>query len=296
MDGANAASAASRSRVSSLALRIVSGVVLIPIILAAAWWFWSTALLVTICVIVAQIELYNILRRGGYAPRVGLGLLIGLTLCAAAALQAATGLDLSGLVIGTSIAGTLIYELAQGERRNLSDMALTYVGAFYIAALLSYFILLQQLATPLAGGWLAWLPIPPGMAWIILALAVTWLQDTVAYFVGKAYGRTVMAPLLSPKKTWEGAAAGFLASLLTAPLFTLLLGLPISLAGAALIGAAAGIIGPLGDLVESLIKRQIGIKDSGTLIPGHGGLLDRIDSMLFIGPLVYYLALALTQG
>jgi phosphatidate cytidylyltransferase len=134
------------------------------------------------------------------------------------------------------------------------------------------------------------------MAWIILALAVTWLQDTVAYFVGKAYGRTVMAPLLSPKKTWEGAAAGFLASLLTAPLFTLLLGLPISLAGAALIGAAAGIIGPLGDLVESLIKRQIGIKDSGTLIPGHGGLLDRIDSMLFIGPLVYYLALALTQG
>jgi phosphatidate cytidylyltransferase len=103
-----------------------------------------------------------------------------------------------------------------------------------------------------------------------------------------------MTPYLSPKKSWEGAAGGFVASVLVALLAVPLLGLPLSYPAAALLGIAGGIAGQLGDLAESLIKRQIGTKDIGHLIPGHGGLFDRLDSMLFTAPVLYYLILLLT--
>jgi phosphatidate cytidylyltransferase len=236
------------------------------------------------------------MRQGGHTPRLWPGLIIGLLLCAAAALHPYTPFDLSGAIIGLSIIGSLTYELLPRNRSgSLESWALTFGGAYYVGGLLSYFILLSQLDTPLRGGWLALLHIPPGTSWIFLVLAATWLQDTTAYFVGRAIGRHKMAPVLSPKKSWEGAVGGFVASILSAMLAVAVLGLPISYTAAALIGAAAGVIGPLGDLVESLIKRQIGIKDSGQLIPGHGGILDRIDSLLFTAPVIYYLVL-LTLG
>jgi phosphatidate cytidylyltransferase len=292
MDGANDASADSPSRANSLALRVASVSVLIPIVIAAAWWPWSTAILVGICIVLAIFEFAGIMRRGGYAPRLWVGLLISLTFCTAAALQPVTPFDLSGAIICLSIIGSLIYELIPGDRRSsLESWALTFAGAYYVGGLLSYFILLGQLNTPLHGGWLAFLHIPPGTSWILLALVVTWLQDTTAFFVGRLIGRHKMAPVLSPKKSWEGAAGGFVASALSAMLTVAVLGLPISYVTAALMGATAGVVGPLGDLVESLIKRQIGIKDSGQLIPGHGGILDRIDSLLFTAPVIYYLVL-----
>jgi phosphatidate cytidylyltransferase len=296
MDGANAASADSPSKASSLALRVASVSVLIPIVIAAAWWPWSTAVLVGLCVALAIFELDGIMRQGGFDPRLWVGLIIGLLLCAAAALRALTPYNLSEAVVSLSIIASLTYELLPRDRSgSLASWAITFGGAYYVGGLLSYFILLSQLDTPLRGGWLAILHIPPATSWIFLVLAVTWLQDTAAYFVGRAFGRTRMAPILSPKKSWEGAAGGFVTSILTAMLAVAILGLPISYVAAALIGAAAGVVGPLGDLVESLIKRQIGIKDSGQLIPGHGGILDRIDSLLFTAPVIYYLVL-LTLG
>ncbi|WP_274542421.1 phosphatidate cytidylyltransferase [Candidatus Oscillochloris fontis] len=296
MDGANAASADSPSKASSLALRVASVSVLIPIVIAAAWWYWSAAILVGFSAVLATIELYGIMQRGGYAPRLSVGVTISLLLCGAAAFQDVIPLDLGEAVIGISILFALTYEIFPRDRStSLVNWALTFAGAYYIGGLLSYFILLAQLHTPLRDGWLTFLHIPPATSWILLVLAVTWLQDTAAYFVGRAFGKHRMAPILSPKKSWEGAVGGFVTSVLTAMLATLLLGLPISYAAAALIGAAAGIAGPIGDLVESLIKRQIGIKDSGQLIPGHGGILDRIDSLIFTAPVIYYLIL-LTLG
>ncbi|MEI7644453.1 MAG: phosphatidate cytidylyltransferase [Chloroflexales bacterium] len=296
MDGANAASADSPSRASSLALRVASVSVLIPIVIAAAWRPWSTAILVGFCVALAIFEFDGIMRQGGYTPRLWVGLLIGLTICAAAAVGPVAPFDLSGAIIGLSIIASLAYELIPGDRKgSIESWALTFGGAYYVGGLLNYFILIGQLATPLRSGWLATLHIPPGTSWILLVLTVTWLQDTAAYFVGRAIGRHQMAPILSPKKSWEGAAGGFVASVISAALAVAVLGLPISAAAAAMIGAAAGVVGPLGDLVESLIKRQIGIKDSGRLIPGHGGILDRIDSLLFTAPVIYYLVL-LTLG
>lgn len=292
MDGANAASAGSPSKASSLLLRVVSGLVLIPIIVAAAWWQVSTAALVALCAALGIRELAGILRAGGYAPRTAFGIVFGIALCAAAAFQPATAFDLTGATLAIGVIAALIVEIARTDRStSLLSWALTIAGALYVGWLLSHFILLGQINTPLDGGWLAFAQIPPGTAWICFSLAITWLQDTAAYFVGRRFGKRSFAPILSPKKTWEGAFGGFLASVLTALIAVPILGLPVSLFAAALIGAVAGIAGPLGDLAESLIKRQIGIKDSGQLIPGHGGILDRIDSLLFTGPLIYYMIL-----
>jgi phosphatidate cytidylyltransferase len=244
---------------------------------------------VAICVALGIVELFALLRQGGHTPRLGPGLAVGLALCAAAALRPFTGFDLTGLALTLGVALTLAYEILPHDRStSLQSWALTFAGAVYIGWLLSAFILLRYLDTPLQRGLLAPLGIPPGAAWLFLVLAITWLQDTAAYFVGRSFGRTKMAPVLSPKKTWEGFAGGLVASVLTAMLAVLLLGLPIGYGAAAVIGALAGVAGPLGDLAESLVKRQVGVKDSGHLIPGHGGILDRMDSLLFTAPVVYY--------
>lgn len=295
MDGANAASADSPSKASSLSRRVASVVVLIPIVVAGSWWLWTTAILTTVALVIALVELFQILRQGGHSPRIIPGLAIGLLLCGSATLQVLAGIDLSAAVIAISVIGAICYELIPGDRsQSLSSWAFTFSGAYYIGGLLSTYILFHGLTTPLRPAPLAPLGIPPATAWLFCAFAVTWLQDTAAYFVGRSLGRHKMAPILSPKKSWEGAAGGMAASILSALLAAYLLGLPIGLPQAALIGLLAGVAGPLGDLAESLIKRQIGVKDSGQLIPGHGGILDRIDSLIFTGPLVYYLALLLT--
>lgn len=279
----------STNRGSSLGRRVASVTVLIPLIVAAALWYWATVALVAACVVVGIVELFAMLRQGGFAPRTNPGVATGLLLCAAAALRPLTAFDLTGLALSIGVALTLVYELLPRDRSvSLTAWAFTFTGAAYIGWLLSAFILLRQLDTPLRGGPLAALGLAPGTAWVILVLAITWLQDSVAYFVGRAFGRTKMAPVLSPKKSWEGFAGGLAASVITALMAVPLLGLPIGYLAAGLIGLVAGVAGPLGDLGESLIKRQVGVKDSGALIPGHGGILDRMDSLLFTAPVVYY--------
>ena len=132
-----------------------------------------------------------------------------------------------------------------------------------------------------------------GVAWVILSFVVTWANDTFAYFAGHAVGRHRMAERISPKKTWEGFAGGAVGSivgaLVTRLLFTELAEV-LSVGMAVLVGAGGAELGPLGDLAESALKRAAGVKDSGKIIPGHGGLLDRIDALLFVSPWIYVLA------
>lgn len=120
-----------------------------------------------------------------------------------------------------------------------------------------------------------------GMAWTMIAILATWLADTFALFVGRSLGRTPLIPHISPKKTLEGAAGGILGAVLAVVLLTLLLGIPdVSMPLAVVIGVVLALVGIAGDLMESFIKRSAGVKDSGTLIPGHGGIFDRVDAML----------------
>jgi phosphatidate cytidylyltransferase len=291
MDSANAASAASPRNKSSLAQRILSAAILLPLIIVLVWWsVWSVAGAVVVATVIGLIELYGAFRQGGFHPRTAVGIGAALLVILAITLQPFVSFDLLLPAVTLAIVVGLVVELAyQNQEGSLPSWALTLAGALYLAWLFGHFILLRSLTTPLVDTVFKQLGMAPGVAWIYCICAITWIQDTAAYFVGRRFGRNKMAPVLSPKKTWEGAAGGLLGSILAGVVCVPLLGLPITLLAGGLLGLVGGIVGPLGDLSESLIKRQVGLKDAGNLIPGHGGILDRADSLLFTAPLLYYL-------
>lgn len=282
MDSANAASVASTRNKGSLAQRVISALILLPIVIGVVWWSaWSVLAIVALATALGLVELCAALRHGGYRPSTPLALAIGLAALAALALKALFGVDLIGLVLTLAIVGSLVLELRRHHEPGvLASWSLALAGALYLSWLLSHFVLLRLLISPLNTNvfTLVGLSLDAGAAWIYLILAITWIQDTAAYFVGKNFGRHKLAPVLSPKKTWEGAAGGMLGSIVAAIAFAWVFGLPLGWAQAALLGLVGGVVGPLGDLAESMIKRQVGLKDAGNLIPGHGGILDRLDS------------------
>lgn len=121
-----------------------------------------------------------------------------------------------------------------------------------------------------------------GLGWFLTALLITWLSDTAAYLVGKSVGRTKLMPAVSPNKTVEGAAGALLAAGITAAVCVFAFGLGVPPLTAFVLGILLGVVGMIGDLSESMLKRRAGVKDSGNLIPGHGGMLDRIDALIFV--------------
>ena len=140
------------------------------------------------------------------------------------------------------------------------------------------------------GASLGWSAAPRGLAWTLIAVLAVWFGDTGAYLAGRSWGRRPLLPRVSPKKTVEGAVAGLLGSTLVGALGARWFGLEVPWAAGAVIGLLLGAVGQVGDLAESLLKRQARVKDSGDLIPGHGGILDRIDALLFALPTAWLLA------
>ncbi|HEX5691880.1 MAG TPA: phosphatidate cytidylyltransferase [Roseiflexaceae bacterium] len=278
--------------------RVVSALVLLPVLIIVVWWgVWSVTIAAVIAAIICVLELYDAFATGGFRPRTALGVGTALALIAAVALQPLVSFGLLPLVLTIAVLASLMAELLRGDPESaLPSWALTLAGALYIGWLLGHFVLLRQLDSPLRPAPLQALQIESGAAWVYLIMAITFLQDTFAYFAGRSLGRHKMAPRLSPKKTWEGAVGGLLGAIAGSLLATVLLGLPISLGVGVLLGIVGGIIGPLGDLSESWIKRQVGVKDAGNIIPGHGGVLDRADSLLFTAPAIYYLILLFAQA
>jgi len=292
MDSANAASAASPRNKSSLAQRVLSAAILLPLIIVLVWWsLWSVAAAVVIATVIGLIELYAAFRQGGYHPRTAIGIGCALAVVLGMALQSLTSFDFLLPIVTGAIIMSLVAELVyRNQPGSLPSWGLTFAGALYLSWLFGHFILLRSLdAPPLHDSIFTRFGMQPGVAWIYCICAITWIQDTAAYFVGRRFGRHKLAPVLSPKKTWEGAVGGMVGSVLTGLVCVMLLGLPITLLQGALLGLVGGTVGPLGDLSESLIKRQVGLKDAGNLIPGHGGILDRADSLLFTAPILYYL-------
>ena len=157
-----------------------------------------------------------------------------------------------------------------------SRTGLTLLGVHYVALLLTPLALLKRL--------------PQGSDWIFLVLTITWLSDTGAYFSGRALGRHKLYPAISPGKSIEGAIGGLCSSVGAAVLAHLWYMPQLGWRDAVLIAVIGGALGQAGDLVESMVKRGYGVKDSGWIIPGHGGLLDRIDALLFSAPFVYLYA------
>ena len=157
-----------------------------------------------------------------------------------------------------------------------AQIALAFIGIHYVGTLGSFIGQMRDL--------------PLGPYWILTTMALAWMNDTCAYFAGLKFGKHKLATLISPKKSWEGFIGGYCGSLLGFLIFWFLFHQPIPLARGLLLVLCAGVLGPVGDLAESLFKRTFHIKDSGAIIPGHGGMLDRIDALLFVAPVVYFLA------
>jgi phosphatidate cytidylyltransferase len=147
-------------------------------------------------------------------------------------------------------------------------------GILYIGWMLSHWVSLRNLEL--------------GKELVFWAMFTTFANDTSAFFVGRTWGKRPLAPSISPGKTWEGAIGGLLASIIASIILRIIFTLPFNYWQTALLGGVISVFAQLGDLIESLLKRNTGAKDASKLIPGHGGMLDRLDSLIFTGVVVYY--------
>ncbi len=181
-------------------------------------------------------------------------------------------------LLGIVLIGITGFMYSPLSMKQFLPSGVAYVfGLFYVTLLLGHFILLRQLEH--------------GIALIFFVLLITWLADTGGFAVGLNFGQHALAPLLSPKKTVEGLLGGIVFSLLGAVISHFLFIPFFSVWECAILGVGIALVGTVGDLAESAIKRSVSIKDSGTIIPGHGGILDRVDSLLLTAPAFYYYVL-----
>ncbi|MBF2015233.1 MAG: phosphatidate cytidylyltransferase [Rivularia sp. T60_A2020_040] len=280
--------------------RFLSGIIAIALALGATmlggWYF---TFLYVIIIFLGQREYFNLVRAKGIAPAAKTTMVVSQVLLVICTINS----NLADAVM--PVAGTFIcfYLLFQPKMASIADISASILGLFYTGYLPSYWVRLRAIDTasfsnlPLGGYFPSSLSafigrenfsaLPLGLRTTLLTFMCIWAADIGAYFVGKYFGKTPLSGI-SPKKTVEGAIFGITASIVVGVLFGYYINLPeFYLTGAAL-GSLIGIASLLGDLTESMLKRDAGVKDSGDLIPGHGGILDRTDSYIFTAPLVYY--------
>ena len=264
-----------------LAKRTIVSLILLPIglaliVLGGALYTGFIALILGL----AAWEYDRIMRTGGFKPAtvlvVGGAVLI-------VVMRAIDGFTSAGWIISLILLASLAYHLVEFERgdsHSATDFGITVGGALYLGWIGAYLISLRAL--------------PDGKWWVLVVLPAVWFADSGAYLIGSRFGRHKMTPRLSPKKSWEGYLGGILFSVVGTALLAVALrnwlvsDMAITAWSGAWIGLMMAAITPLGDLGESMFKRQVGLKDLGKLLPGHGGVFDRIDSWLWAGVIGYY--------
>jgi phosphatidate cytidylyltransferase len=263
--------------------RVISALVLLPIgivviLLGGGLFDLAIAFIFTLAVY----EFGQLMKTGKFAPNLFFAVAFVWVLLLDTVLP---HLNLSRPALALLLIAALTWQMRQREGSPTANWALTVAGGIYLGAAGAHFILIRQLNN---GQW-----------WLLLALAGTWLADSGAYFVGRKFGAHKMTPSLSPKKSWEGLAGGVVFGVAFNALLAVGLSQALSIylpwwAGAVL-GLIGALIGVLGDLSISMIKREVGAKDSGHIIPGHGGVLDRLDSLLFTIVVSYYFIVWVVQ-
>ena len=256
--------------------RIISALFLLPL-LAIVWFSdWAFAVLAGIVALLGLREFYNMVARSGGQPVLFLGFIFTSLFIANAYFHPHFDYYYTALLFAVAVVFPLAWFLLRFPREEaFINWAWMLAGILYMGWMLSYYVALRRL--------------DQGAELVFLVLLSTFACDTAALFVGRAWGKHHMAPTISPGKTWEGAIGGFIAALAAAVvLYTLFDISNLDYTYTILIGCLIGVFAQLGDLAESKLKRRAGVKDSGTLIPGHGGILDRIDSLVFTGIIAYY--------
>jgi len=274
---------------SELVRRVGFAVVAIPLVLLVVWYGGlPLAALVAIAAALGTAELFDLAERGGVRPARALGIATATTLPLVTwvaldrplmgELFADAGLTLGALWVLLLLTWALVARAP--SERPLSAAGITLLGVAYAGALPASIIVIRHAVEPprsWAGLWLVCFP-----------LVITWVCDSAAMSAGRTFGGPKLSPVVSPGKTRSGAVAGVLGALLVAPIFSAWVfprwEVDLSLGRALAIAAVLSVVGQVGDLAESLFKREAGVKDSSRLLPGHGGILDRLDSLYFVMP------------
>jgi phosphatidate cytidylyltransferase len=251
---------------------------------------WFVSGLLAIVAVLGAREVYALTEARGWRPFRGLGAIAAGLLVLAATVGGLTSWSVLAVCIVTAVTllslGGAVFS-RRPEDGPIGAVASTIMGAVYLGATLSFGVHLRAFPGVSEGsaGW-------EGALILIFPLFVTWIGDSAAYFSGHRWGRTRLMPLVSPGKTVAGAIGGFGGSVSASVLYSVLLinphaGVTLPLLSAVGVGVVLGCVAQIGDLAESLLKREAGVKDSGGLFPGHGGVLDRFDSVLFTLPITY---------
>lgn len=301
-------------RIGNGPMRIIAAVIAIPLIgLILMQGGIAFALFVAVMALGAMYELFALLKQIGLRPFVGSAMAASAFIIFILHAWTSAGRinDLGGGIAVALVAATLfllfigaaIASLRRDHRQGIGDVAATFMGVVYVPIFLSSLLLLYHrtpivflgdpLQSDLAGSHEA-----NGAIIVLTILSGIWICDSAAYFGGKALGKHKLMESVSPKKTWEGAISGLLFGMIAMAIAIPLLFPNLTIVDGIMIGAIVGIVGQLGDLFESHIKRACGIKDSSQIIPGHGGLLDRFDSLIVVAPtvLIYLMVRALLLG
>ena len=257
--------------------RVVSAVIPLPLILATIHYAptWGWAIFVAVVTAIAHFEFLTITGGGRtFAEKLALTVLGGAALLSIGFFP---GRFLGELVAGAILVPFLWVLFSPGDMRTAYPRAASItVSYFYVVGLMSFLVWLHLL--------------PEGRSWIYVSFFVAWAGDTGAYFAGRAFGKHKLYALVSPKKTWEGAIGGLLGSLGGTLLAKFWFFPAPTYLDCVLVAIPGGAIGQMGDLCESLLKRSYDVKDSGTILPGHGGILDRADALMFVMPWVFLCA------
>jgi phosphatidate cytidylyltransferase len=265
--------------------RVITAVWGIPLLIAAIWFDkplpWFTVL-AAVWGVLAVYEFYRLVAAARVPPLTYFGVILTLVFILSPHFE--YSLTIPVLLTSIVILPLVWLVLRTRKEQAFIGWAWTVAGIIYVGWLMSHLVALRMQ--------------DDGRNWVFLGLFVTIASDTSAFFIGKAVGRHHLAPGISPGKTWEGAIAGAVGAIIISLFFILPTPflLPLSYGQAILLGLAVSVSGQLGDLIESLFKRNMGVKESSRLLPGHGGALDRMDSVVFAGVAVYYYVLLLNAG
>jgi phosphatidate cytidylyltransferase len=261
-----------------LTKRILVALFGIPILFAGALLGkWIFLVLVDIIIFAAAWEFFSLAEKAKYRAHKTLGVISVLVISWDIYLNQG---GYTGWIFLSVVFVSMINELFKKNQNHFSNFAITISGVGYIS-FFSFFLLIRECNAIYSNsytdrGWL-----------IVYIFALIWICDSSAYFIGYNFGRHPLYRRISPNKTWEGALGGFFATVVSATGLKFILAPFVSIIDSLMLGIIVGITGQLSDLIESMYKRDIGVKDTSQLLPGHGGILDRFDSSMLIAPVIY---------